>query len=196
MDLRVTTWICFMFFALQLDRGNIAQALSDNMLTDLGLTTNDYNYGQTIFYLSFLLAEVPSQLVSKKIGPDNWYIPSGIHSWKDPDTNDCLEHSCLLSESSHWPWQLLRNSQSPRSNRRRFHSRLRSLFELRFQGKRASESTSLVLDGMYRDWGRFSTFGIWHPAHAWDQRLGWVTMAICVGRCSDCVNRTYLVGLS
>jgi len=44
MDLKVTAWICFMFFAVQLDRGNIAQALSDNMLTDLGLTTNDYKY--------------------------------------------------------------------------------------------------------------------------------------------------------
>jgi hypothetical protein len=52
IDLRIWTWVCLMFFALQLDRGNISQALSDNMLDDLGLNTNDYNYGQTIFYLS------------------------------------------------------------------------------------------------------------------------------------------------
>ena len=35
-----------MFFALQVDRGNLAQAVSDDMLDELGLSTNEYNYGK------------------------------------------------------------------------------------------------------------------------------------------------------
>ncbi|KAK3391150.1 major facilitator superfamily domain-containing protein [Podospora didyma] len=80
LDVRICSWVCLMFFALQLDRGNIAQALTDNLLSDLRLDTNQYNYGQTIFYICFLCAELPSQMISKKLGPDNW-IPIQMVSW-------------------------------------------------------------------------------------------------------------------
>lgn len=80
LEWRVTLWACIMFIGLQVDRGNLVQAVSDNMLNDLKMTTNEYNYGNTIFYVSFLAAELPSQLVSKMLGPDRW-IPLQMALW-------------------------------------------------------------------------------------------------------------------
>ncbi|SCU96597.1 LADA_0H01750g1_1 [Lachancea dasiensis] len=80
IDWRVAIPACFMFAALQIDRGNVQQAVADNMLEDLNMSTNDYNTGMQIFYAAFTVAEVPSQLLSKRIGPDI-FIPIQMVAW-------------------------------------------------------------------------------------------------------------------
>ncbi|KAL4971678.1 major facilitator superfamily domain-containing protein [Aspergillus desertorum] len=77
VDLKIMVWVCVMFTALNIDRNNISNAVSDNMLDDLGLSKSDYNTGQTISRVGFLFAELPSQIISKRIGPDIW-IPIQI----------------------------------------------------------------------------------------------------------------------
>ncbi|KAF2825787.1 MFS general substrate transporter [Ophiobolus disseminans] len=88
LDLRITLWAWLMFISLDLNRKNINRAISDNMLKELKMNTNDFNYGQTIFLASFLFAELPSGLISKKLGADRW-IPTIICAWSIVSASQC-----------------------------------------------------------------------------------------------------------
>ena len=62
IDLLIMIWACIMFFSLDLDRSNISQANTDNFLNDLGLTTNDFNLGNTLFRVRAPMPEIILEL--------------------------------------------------------------------------------------------------------------------------------------
>ncbi|GAA5975659.1 hypothetical protein JCM10908_005233 [Rhodotorula pacifica] len=59
------------------DEFNMTNATADNLLKDLKLTQSDYNLGNTLSKLGFLIAELPSQMIGKKLGVDIW-LPTQI----------------------------------------------------------------------------------------------------------------------
>ena len=79
-DMYLLSWLCVMFFGLQLDRGNIQNALTNNFLKDLHLTTDDYNNGTTIQLLCFLACEFPVQVLTKRYG-FRYVLPTMMMAW-------------------------------------------------------------------------------------------------------------------
>ncbi|KEF56225.1 uncharacterized protein A1O9_07806 [Exophiala aquamarina CBS 119918] len=79
-DLYLLSWLCVMFFGLQLDRGNIQNALTDDFLKDMHLTSDDYNNGTTIQLLCFLAAEFPVQMLTKRYGFKT-ILPTLMMAW-------------------------------------------------------------------------------------------------------------------
>lgn len=60
------------FFCLQLDRGNIANAITDNFMEDIGITQNQFNVGQQMLSLGIVLFEIPSNMILYRVGPGKW----------------------------------------------------------------------------------------------------------------------------
>ena len=94
-------WVWIMFSSLDLVRRNVNRAVSDNLLGDLHVNTNDYNTGQTIYLVSFLAAELPGGLISKKIGPFR-YTPAVITLWGAL----CM---CQAGMNARWNFWLMRS---------------------------------------------------------------------------------------
>lgn len=61
-----------MYLLAFLDRTNIANASVFGLQGDLGLTGTQYNTALTIFFVPYILFEIPSNILLKKLRPNVW----------------------------------------------------------------------------------------------------------------------------
>ncbi|KAL2206535.1 alternative sulfate transporter [Sarocladium strictum] len=72
--------LIFGFFVLQLDRGNLGNAMTDGFLVDVGINQFEFNVGNQLMFVGIIVFEIPSNLVLYRIGPALW-IGCQILAW-------------------------------------------------------------------------------------------------------------------
>ena len=73
IDLRLIPILAVLYAFSHLDRSNIGSARVDGMDADLNLTgNNSYSVALLVFFISYFLFELPSNMVLRKIGPPIW----------------------------------------------------------------------------------------------------------------------------
>ncbi|KAI8952472.1 major facilitator superfamily domain-containing protein [Xylaria longipes] len=75
LDRQLVPMITILYLLCFLDRINIGNARIQGMTEDLNLIGYRFNIATSIFYVIYLLIEVPSNILLKRIGP-RWYIPA------------------------------------------------------------------------------------------------------------------------
>ncbi|KAJ7129696.1 MFS general substrate transporter [Mycena epipterygia] len=80
-------WLCNF-----IDRSNIGNARIAGLEKDTNLKGNQFNIVLTVFYVTYLLVEIPSNLVMKKIKPNRW-IPFLVFTWGAVTTLTALVHN-------------------------------------------------------------------------------------------------------
>ncbi|EEQ30994.1 conserved hypothetical protein [Microsporum canis CBS 113480] len=79
-DLHVVPVLTFLFLLAFIDRINIGNARLQGLEEDLNMTGRDYNIALLIFFIPYILCELPSNLILKKVAPSTW-ISGIIAAW-------------------------------------------------------------------------------------------------------------------
>ncbi|KAJ9142506.1 MFS general substrate transporter [Pleurostoma richardsiae] len=75
IDLYIVPTVSLLYLFCFIDRANVGNAKIAGLEKDLGLEGYDYNIVLTVFYISYIIFEIPSNILCKWIGP-GWYLPA------------------------------------------------------------------------------------------------------------------------
>lgn len=79
VDARVVPMLCMLYLTAYLDRTNIGNAKLLGLEKELHMPSNGYNTAVWVFFLTFVLMEVPSNLImSHSKIPPNWWLGASM----------------------------------------------------------------------------------------------------------------------
>lgn len=80
LDLHLIPTMTLLYLLSYLDRVNIGQAKIDGLLESIKLTDAQYNACLSVFFATYVIFEIPSNLILKKLRPSRW-IPMIMIAW-------------------------------------------------------------------------------------------------------------------
>ncbi|KAM0715366.1 hypothetical protein Q7P37_008864 [Cladosporium fusiforme] len=80
LDRRILPWIFILWLLAFIDRSNIGNAKIDGLIDDLNLDGNKYNISLTVFYILYVLIDIPSNWLLKVVGGGK-YLPILAMAW-------------------------------------------------------------------------------------------------------------------
>ncbi|KAL1860727.1 hypothetical protein Daus18300_009070 [Diaporthe australafricana] len=81
VDLRLIPMLVLLYLMAYLDKTNIGNAKIEGLLDSLGMTGAQYNVALSIFFIPFVLAEVPSNMVLHLFKRPSLYIGTIVVCW-------------------------------------------------------------------------------------------------------------------
>lgn len=72
LDVRVIPPLFVLFLMSFLDRSNIGNAKIQGLEASLGMSGQDYSVALFVFFVTYILCEVPSNLILKRMAPSTW----------------------------------------------------------------------------------------------------------------------------
>lgn len=78
VDLRLIPFLVLLYLLAFLDRINIGNARSFHLIEDLQLTGVQYNTALTVFFVPYVLFEIPSNILLKRFSPRIWLSLCGL----------------------------------------------------------------------------------------------------------------------
>ncbi|KXJ86504.1 putative MFS transporter, partial [Microdochium bolleyi] len=75
IDFMIVPTVALLYLFCFIDRANIGNARLAGLEADLGLVGNDYNALLSVFYISYILFEIPCNIMCKWLTP-GWFLPS------------------------------------------------------------------------------------------------------------------------